>query len=218
VLPLFLQGCCGDINPVRRGTLEEVRSLGTVLGAGAIQGAEEAQAIEGAPVRAARERLLLPLQAPAPVEQARATRDEEAEKVRQAEERFGRDAEYRIRPSRALLEWAEDHLQLAERPEPRTVPLEVQAIRLGDLAIVGIAAEVFLEIGRSIAARSPAPHTLVLGYTNGLIGYLPTAAAFPQGGYEVDGAHKYFGTLMVTEEAERRTSEAAGQLLGGLWS
>jgi hypothetical protein len=144
-------------------------------------------------------------------------RDAEAEKVRQAEERHGQDAEYPLRPARAMLAWAEDHLRLAERPEPRTVPLEVQVVRIGDLALVAIGAEVFLEIGRGIASRSPAPHTLVMGYTNGLIGYLPTAAAFPYGGYEVDGAHKWFGTLMVTADAERLTTEASLRLLAGLW-
>jgi len=223
VLPLFLQGCCGNINPVRRGDLETVRSLGTILGAGAIQGAEEAAAIEAVPLRAARERISLPLQPPTSVEEARALRDREAENVRKAEERFGRDAEdslhreYALRPARAMLAWAEDHLHFAERPEQRTVPLEVQAIRIGELAIVAIGAEVFLEIGRSISDRSPAPHTLVLGYSNGLIGYLPTAAAFPYGGYEVDGAHKWFGTLMVTADAERLTTEAALRLLDTLW-
>jgi neutral ceramidase len=241
ILALFLQACCGNINPIRRGDLESVRSLGTILGAGAIQGAEEAQALEGTPIRAVRERLELPLQPPTSVEEARALRDAEAERVRKAEERFGADAEHRaaewvgppppgadrsapplateyaLRPSRAMLAWAEDHLRLAEHPEPRTVPLEVQAIRIGDLGIVAIGAEVFLEIGRSIAARSPAPRTLVLGYSNGLIGYLPTAAAFPYGGYEVDGAHKWFGTLMVTSDAERLTTEAAERLLATLF-
>ncbi len=33
-------------------------------------------------------------------------------------------------------------------------------------------------------ARSPFAHTLYFGYTNGWFGYLPTAKAFAEGGYE----------------------------------
>jgi hypothetical protein len=37
-----------------------------------------------------------------------------------------------------------------------------------------------------VKARSPFPHTLFSGYTNDYLGYLPTADAYPDRGYEVD--------------------------------
>ncbi len=66
--------------------------------------------------------------------------------------------------------------------------MEVQVFRIGELALVAHAAETFTEIGRAIKDGSPAPHTLFAGYSNGCIGYLPTASAHAEGGYEVEQA------------------------------
>jgi neutral ceramidase len=44
--------------------------------------------------------------------------------------------------------------------------------------------ELFSEIATNIRNRSPFPQTFYFGYTNGWFGYLPTAAAFDEGGYE----------------------------------
>lgn len=45
-------------------------------------------------------------------------------------------------------------------------------------------AELFREIAVDIGNRSPFLHTF-FGYTNGLMGYLPTRRAFVEGGYEL---------------------------------
>ena len=72
------------------------------------------------------------------------------------------------------------------------VECPVQALRLGDIALVGVAGEAFAEIGLAVKARSPFAHTIFLGYTNGCLGYIPTAAAYPAGGYEVHRAHAVY--------------------------
>ncbi len=72
------------------------------------------------------------------------------------------------------------------------VECAVQALRLGDIALVGVAGEAFAEIGLAVKARSPFAHTIFLGYTNGCLGYIPTAAAYPAGGYEVHRAHAVY--------------------------
>lgn len=64
------------------------------------------------------------------------------------------------------------------------VDLEIQAIRLGSAALVGIPAEVFAEIGLEIESRSPWQPTAVVELANGWEGYLPTVRAFTEGGYE----------------------------------
>jgi neutral ceramidase len=217
-MPLFMQGCCGDINPTERGSHEAVRGLGTRLGAAAVIGAESAEPLEGAPLAARGDPLPLPLQPPPSPKECRALRDAEAARLREAESRAPAGGEYALRPPRAMVEWAADLLRLSESPEPpRTVPLELQCLRIGDLAVVAMAGEAFIDLGRAIVARSPAPHTLVLGYSNGLIGYLPTAASFPLGGYEVDTAYRYFGTLMVTDACESLIVEEAARRLKELW-
>ncbi|MDF2579872.1 MAG: hypothetical protein K0S49_1451 [Microbacterium sp.] len=43
----------------------------------------------------------------------------------------------------------------------------------------------FSELGVAIKRRSPAPMTLVVGYTDGALWYVPTRRAHEEGGYEV---------------------------------
>ena len=85
------------------------------------------------------------------------------------------------------------------------VECAVQALRLGDMALVGVAGEAFVEIGLAVKARSPIPHTIFLGYTNGCLGYLPTAAAYAPGGYEVHRAHAVYRLphTIAPDSAER---------------
>ncbi len=85
------------------------------------------------------------------------------------------------------------------------VECAVQVLRLGDVALVGVAGEAFVEIGLAVKARSPIPHTIFLGYTNGCLGYLPTAAAYPAGGYEVHRAHAVYRLphTIAPESADR---------------
>jgi hypothetical protein len=55
--------------------------------------------------------------------------------------------------------------------------------RLGELVLVGVPGELFASFGEQIAAASDKP-TLVLGYTNGYVGYLADGDAFAAGTYE----------------------------------
>jgi hypothetical protein len=61
---------------------------------------------------------------------------------------------------------------------------EVQVIRLGDVALAAQPAESFVEFGLRIKRETWPVRTLVVGYANGMLGYLPTETAFPHGGYE----------------------------------
>ena len=64
------------------------------------------------------------------------------------------------------------------------VRLPVRVLRLNDAVIWSAPVELFSEIAIEVRARSPFAHTLYFGYTNGWFGYLPTAKAFAEGGYE----------------------------------
>jgi hypothetical protein len=57
-----------------------------------------------------------------------------------------------------------------ETTEP--VPATVRAARVGDLRLIGVPGEPFLDL------RSRAAGAVLLGYVGGYVGYLPTAAAF----------------------------------------
>src|SRR5207253_9327373 len=70
--------------------------------------------------------------------------------------------------------------KLRTKKEKRAkVPAEVQAIRLtSDTALVTLPAEAFTAIGLEIKSRSPFKNTFVVGVANGIVGYVPTEAAF----------------------------------------
>jgi len=86
------------------------------------------------------------------------------------------------------------------------VERQLQAIRVGPVVFISMPDEPFIEIGQEIAAASPFPHTLFSGYSNGNSGYLPTRAAFSEGGYEV------WASLYSAEAAGIVVAEAASLL------
>ena len=97
------------------------------------------------------------------------------------------------------------------------VECAVQALRLGNVALVGVAGEAFVEIGLAVKARSPIPHTIFLGYTNGCLGYLPTAAAYEPGGYEVHRAHAVYRLPhTIAPDSADRIIATSLELLGTL--
>lgn len=97
----------------------------------------------------------------------------------------------------------------AEPPQPRATV--VQALRVGDLAIVGAPGEFFVELGLEIKRRSPFAQTMVLELANDSVGYIPTMRAFEEGAYEPNSSSYApgFGETIV---------ETAVRLLEGLSS
>jgi len=68
----------------------------------------------------------------------------------------------------------------------------VQAIRIGDTAVVGVPAEFFTVLGQDIKRRSPFRHTAVFELANDYIGYVPDRKGFELGGYQTwTGLHSY---------------------------
>ncbi|MEI6387329.1 MAG: hypothetical protein WCQ50_11880 [Spirochaetota bacterium] len=61
---------------------------------------------------------------------------------------------------------------------------EIQALRLGDLAILVLPGEPFVEAQLEIKQRSPAKRTFLAHMSNFYVGYIPTPAAILRGGYE----------------------------------
>ncbi len=80
---------------------------------------------------------------------------------------------------------------------------EVSAVTVGRLAIVTLPGEPLQEIGTAIQQRSPFPHTIVLGYSNGRgVGYVGLPGGKAKGGYEMSevgaGADEAGGFLVDT--------------------
>jgi len=67
---------------------------------------------------------------------------------------------------------------------PDIFELPVSGLQLGDVALIGMPGEPFVEIGRQVKKDSPVPFTMFTCLTNGGQGYFPTADAFAEAGYE----------------------------------
>jgi neutral ceramidase len=71
-----------------------------------------------------------------------------------------------------------------EARQSPTFPGTLQALRIGDVGMVMLPGEVFVEFGLQIKQESPALRTFVVELSNGVVGYVPTKEAFEWGGYE----------------------------------
>ena len=68
----------------------------------------------------------------------------------------------------------------------------LQVLLIGDVAIAGVPAEYFTQLGLDIKNRSPFRHTFVAELANDWIGYLPNLEGHKLGGYQVwTGYHSY---------------------------
>lgn len=79
--------------------------------------------------------------------------------------------------------YARSLLEVAEIKE-KQVSIPVQAVRLGEAAIVGVPCELFVEFGLDIKKRGGFEHTMISTLTNAQFGYIAVRDAFDQGGYE----------------------------------
>lgn len=105
--------------------------------------------------------------------------------------------------------YALECLRMAELPQAALS--EVQALRVGDSAWVGLPGDAFAEIGAAIKAASPAAVTGIISHANDNLGYIPTDKALrEEGGYETWGGPTFFtgpGSAGAIVEAARELLE-----------
>lgn len=90
--------------------------------------------------------------------------------------------------------------------DSQPIKTEVQALGLGNVALSGLPAEIFVEIGLDIKAQSPLPYTWVVDLANDKFAYVPTEKAYSEGGYEVN-------TSALSPNVGNLLKEAALELL-----
>ncbi|MBX3031983.1 MAG: hypothetical protein KF809_17695 [Chloroflexi bacterium] len=145
------------------------------------------------------------------------------ERVADLERALAGDSDRALTVARRQVAWADELVAAVARGD-RTRPMEVQAIRVNDIVFTAIAAEVFSATTRAIRAASTFAHTVALGYSNGVLCYLPTAADFPAGGWDVHDRYRipdlvfqaYLLPVAIAPDSEARVREGIERLLTGL--
>lgn len=179
---LFLQGACGDVNPVRHTTdFDDVRRYGRIVGSEVLKQAARLSAPDvlamSATIRVGRRTLALPVR-------SLPGREPYARLYESAGARMGQaTGEAERAQARGDFQRAREVLRLVDLGSD-DVRCEVQVVRLGEALIAAVPGELFCRFGLALKHASPARVTLVVGYANGYVGYLAGKEDYELGGYE----------------------------------
>ena len=93
------------------------------------------------------------------------------------------------------------------------LPTALTALRLGEVGLVFHGAELYSYYGLAIRRDSPLPHTLVVGYADGYVGYLPDPNAYRHGEYAAVVVPKILNFPPFTPTAARELAAESVRLL-----
>ena len=175
-IALFMTGCGGDQNPYPRGTLELAQKHGRSLATAV----EAALATTMKPLngRLKGELAEIDLQyAPAP------TKDEFSKRLQSKDS-------YEVAHAKRMLTRLEKGEKL-----PTIYPYPVQVIGLGDgLTMVALGGEVVVDYSLRLKKEIKGGAVWVSGYSNDVMGYIPSTRVLKEGGYEGGGAMRFSST------------------------
>src|SRR5437870_7442661 len=108
-----------------------------------------------------------------------------AERTRDLDEARASGQERNITVAARFVHWADGLVEAVRSGRRNTAEFEVQAVRVNDIVFVGMSAEVFSATTAAVRRQSPFAQTIVLGYTNGTLCYLPRAEDYPPDGWSI---------------------------------
>lgn len=200
-LTLFVQGCCGDTNPRIRGSYEIRDEAAEMVTESVAKALENAQRVVKPSLEARIQEVTLPLQPNPP----------DSELQARLVEINAKPTESRTYDDLRDLAWCSAVIAAKEAARQTELPIQVGEVNIGAATIAWLPAEAFCSYGKKLKAARTQGKTLVAGYTNGNIGYLPTRAAYEKGGYEVASAYRYYGGYqMISQDSEKLVLSAFG--------
>ena len=211
-VPVVANGCCGNLHPRNplNDTQLEYHEMGRVLADDAKKAMEAMPSLtDGATTLKAKSKTV-----PIPL------RKLERELVQEARELLDSHPEPMwLDDAKTRISWdwiyAISRLDLDRHCEAHShFEYEIRAFRIGEVALLALTGEPFVEGQLRIKERSPAPYTFVAHMSNGYVGYVPTAEAIQRGGFETNTSH---WSKLVPEALDLIVEESVA-LLGELWS
>ncbi|MEN6303407.1 MAG: neutral/alkaline non-lysosomal ceramidase N-terminal domain-containing protein [Armatimonadia bacterium] len=189
---LFLQGACGNINPIR-GTsgFDDVAVYGQVLGDETIRLLALSASTDYPTASDCIASATVPLSLPsasvpdlADLERQLAGREDELRSATTDQQRTA---------AQSAIYLLQEHIARAQYGSA-PFQAEVQALRIGDTVLIGVPVEPFVELGLAIRALADRLTCLCIGYANDYLGYVGPPEAWKQGGYEFGlGTWAYLG-------------------------
>ncbi len=196
----FTQGTSGNQSSryYRDGeSYDEAERVGRTLGNAAISVIESGKWVDDMPIAVATDEIEIELRSLGDLDELKAAVDRDYKIYKELYDKYGsstnREEYYLWQNANLQHLGSEDKYILARRvasgePLPSHVdenPAQVQAIRLGDICVVGMPGEIFVEYGLFVKAMSPFRMTVVHELANGILpGYAYTPEAWVIGGYE----------------------------------
>ena len=196
-ISIFLQGATGNIDPRSRGNFDVAEENGRAMGRAAFDAIRSAEPFTDGHISS--RRLALKLKLKSHDDALSIARECVAQTEASVNNHRGGDG-YQLKRLRdhhaqslsalAALESIEEQNRRDRRVDMarRELSTSLTIVTVGDIAMVGIPGEPFVELGLALRRNPNFAHTFVVGYCNDLIGYIPTCAAYEEGGYEVDTA------------------------------
>jgi len=205
---LFVQGCCGDINPRVRGSGACADLLGAQVADAALAALGGMRPLADVRLGTGAAAARLPLQ---PLPDPGALARVEADAV---ETLARRDAPLAIRQiAQADREWVRACRRRGGSPPRETIPARLQALTLGEVTLVSLPGEPFARTGQMV--RDQVPGAWPVGYAGSNLGYLCPDDVLEAGGYEADVAYRLYGEQNFgpgTEAALVRAAARAARL------
>lgn len=193
---LVLNGAAGNVNigysadasalgeKIYFRTFEKAEEVGSVIAEVALKALEEGPIMEQVQICVGTQEAKLPLKELPSIGEL----EGQISKVQQEIGQFDPESidERKLSIKKVYLECVRDVIQRFGIQGESELSMSLQALSIGDVVLVAIPGELFAEIGLAIKEGWVGKQVMVVGYANGSFGYLPTAEAYLQGGYETE--------------------------------
>lgn len=167
-VPMFLNGAAGNIStsdPERNGFDPDMEAVGRCVADSALRALKQIKYTRDVTLGSSAQSVSLPY---------RRYTDEEVKGTLRGAQRFVDPSAYDRGMPKLLAMIAQRKAQTAE----------VLSLSINEYDFVAIPAEPFVELGLKIKEQGHPRRAVVVGYANGMVGYVPHAEAFKRGGYE----------------------------------
>lgn len=180
---IFLQGCAGDVNPLEG----DYREVGSTLGSDVLACLDDAMQTVDGEISCSLDSLLVPTSP---------WKKRDIQKFREDNARYPGNLE-----CEKNIRWADIMLaHIANGTMPKTMPIYIHTINIGDWKLVGLSREAVSRYGMEIRGIWPGKNVSVIGYTNDVSSYLPSIEHIRAHTYEGDNSFFWYSQPSIFPE------------------